>query len=1619
MRLRQATSYEQYQWLRYKRDNDDPGLTLSYQFKLVGDIDIRRLDHTLKMVVSGHFCSLLCYFFERDNKIYVGENVLPEKMLEQVCNENLFASNSKIVPSGDKLYRFSYFCKDLGVVLIRLEFSHLVFDGTCYEYFLQLFSSYWQDGFSPSETLLSVDMTGLGLGSSTIDYWRKTLNDARLYQNLPFCYKKNQAAAEYLSVKKTLNELDFFPISELLESRNITLFQFVVAVTAATISRYDHSDDDEGRVVLAYSVNSRPERAAYGCYTNILPMFVHVDCSQPGANLLEEVKRKREDVRVHQHAPTLQLLEMADVRASHGGSLFNLLVNCSDGLVPYEVPVMEGVEVEWMEKPNTGGPSDLAINYSSDGQKLYVSFDSSSRCISTEALAALAENFVRMASFIALSTDVPLSGCDLSRSLKPVVCGPKYPITADDNVIAKFVVAASRFQNEIAVSDEITTLTYQDVLQAVNALSSSIRLNPRVTGTSSIGVFLRRSTALPIAYLSVLSIQRAFVPMDPLLPNDRLQYIVDAAQVEILLVDQHTRERAVACFPEAILIMVDEAILAKNVVAQDRTLRSLSVSNMSAHTDRTAYIMFTSGSTGNPKGVEVSEHNLANFLCAMEASPGFTAGDRLLALTPVSFDISILELLLPLVCGGYLHIVSDKTRMSASLLGKAINHHDVSVVQATPSTWRILQQSGWRAAHPFKALCGGEALDAGVAEYLLQQTGLLYNMYGPTEATIWASLRRIVDAENINLGLPVLNSDYYILGPDGKSVSPGMQGELVIAGACVGRGYLNAASEQVFVTIHPEKKAYKTGDVVRYHSRLNIEYVGRRDSQHKINGYRVDTAEITYRFKEFEPAATVFTVIRSKPEPHLCCFLWLPDGSDFDETEAVKWCQRMLPYYMVPRVIRHLSMIPLTPNGKANLKMLSTADMAELPLRTTPQQRSRSTVSTRAEVGIQCVIQTILREKLDLSVIDLDQPLGWMGLNSISYNVLSTEINLHFDIQFQSFEFYEYSSINEIAGVICQRMTQETGGNKAKSIASCHKKNDQDTRLAIVGLSVMLPGGNDAEAFWNGLLEKVNYIIPAPPQRDMRGYSAGFLPNVKGFDARFFSISPLEAMRMDPRQRLLMQSAWRTLENAGYAPFDLAGERTGCYMAATGLDYALLQARCDEKQTPYSLSGHSLSMLANRLSSYFDWTGPSFTLDTACSGALTALVKACRDLRAQVCDSAMVGGINLILDPQINKGLSAGRFMSSDKRCATFDESANGYVRGEGYGCFFVKRFSDAVADGDHIHAVIESAVENHGGKANSLTAPNSNAQYRLYLDAYTPELAQRVSYIETHGTGTRLGDPIEIAAIKRAWCELVDPEKENRIWLGAVKTNIGHLEPAAGIASVTKIIKAFEHQMLPANLHFNALNPDIDLEASSFRILSEATPWNADTPLTAGVSSFGFGGANAHVVLSAAEQGSPTITPSYDFYLVPVSARTEQALNNNIEALARYIEHRRGHSTMESDLLHLSYTLSCGRAHFDYRQAWIVSSIDDLLAQLRAHRKGVHTPRRRHVEDAAIDYIGLGDGNTLQQMHSDYLDGVIIDWRRLYCESGARRMPLPTYSFDEREYWFTKGKVDLLHTSS
>ncbi len=509
--------------------------------------------------------------------------------------------------------------------------------------------------------------------------------------------------------------------------------------------------------------------------------------------------------------------------------------------------------------------------------------------------------------------------------------------------------------------------------------------------------------------------------------------------------------------------------------------------------------------------------------------------------------------------------------------------------------------------------------------------------------------------------------------------------------------------------------------------------------------------------------------------------------------------------------------------------------------------------------------------------------------------------------------------------------------------------------IAIVGMGCRFPGNaNTPESFWQLLMAEIDAVGEAPanrwdqrqfyhpdPTRPGKMYTplGTYLERYDQFDAAFFGISPMEAQQIDPQQRLLLETSWEALEDAGLVPSTLAGSQTGVFIGIFTGDYGVTRRQNVATINAYTNGGGSYSIVANRISYLFDFHGPSFSVDTACSSSLVGVHLACESLWRGECSLAIAGGVQLNLDPGWSIGFCKAQMLSPSGRCHTFDAKADGYVRGEGVGVVVLKPLAQALADGNPVHAVIRMTGINQDGKTPSLHQPSRTAQEGLLRQIYTQAGIdpKQVYYVEAHGTGTQAGDRIEATALG----SILGKERAEGEWLriGSVKTNIGHLEGAAGIAGLIKAILILKHRQIPANLHFQTPNPDIPFDQLHLKVLqaSEAIPTDI-SPLVAGVNSFGFGGTNAHVVLQEFRTPAVQVETSSDQrpYLLPLSARSPEALRDLAHA---YLE--KLHADTALSLRDVCYSASLCREHHAYRLALMVQSQDDLREKLEAFLAG------------------------------------------------------------------------------
>jgi amino acid adenylation domain-containing protein/non-ribosomal peptide synthase protein (TIGR01720 family) len=565
--------------------------------------------------------------------------------------------------------------------------------------------------------------------------------------------------------------------------------------------------------------------------------------------------------------------------------------------------------------------------------------------------------------------------------------------------------------------------------------------------------------------------------------------------------------------------------------------------------------------------------------------------------------------------------------------------------------------------------------------------------------------------------------------------------------------------------------------------------------------------------------------------------------------------------------------------------------------------------------------------------------------------------------------------------------------------------------IAIVGIGCRFPGGANPAAFWRSLRDGVDGISEVPAARwDADEYfdadrhapgkictrRAGFVDDLFGFDARFFDILPREAERMDPQQRLLLEVAYEALEHANIRVDRLYGSRTGVFVGISTVDCALLQLSGEpEDIDPYVGTGSALSVASGRLSYALGLTGPSLAIDTACSSSLVATHLACSSLRSRECDLALVGGVNALLSPAPSINFSQAGMLAPDGRCKTFDARADGYVRGEGCGVLVLKRLSDARADGDAILAVIRGSAVNQDGPSGGLTVPNGPAQESVIRQALAmADIApEHVAYVEAHGTGTSLGDPIEVNALAAALCKERTPDRP--LLVGSVKTNIGHCEAAAGVAGIIKVVLSLAHREIPPHLNFEQPNPHVDWDAMPVEVVTRRRPWPAGRTAVAGISSFGFSGTNAHVVLEEPPQPESAVERPADSppYLLPLSAKTPGALADLAARFDDYLA-----ACPQLSLSAICRSAALGRRHFEHRLAVAGGSREELRQQLAAIRSQDGAPAPRAC-------CGTGVDRSLAVLAERYVAGEDVDWQQVHRDGPGPAVRIPTYPFQRRQY--------------
>jgi len=668
--------------------------------------------------------------------------------------------------------------------------------------------------------------------------------------------------------------------------------------------------------------------------------------------------------------------------------------------------------------------------------------------------------------------------------------------------------------------------------------------------------------------------------------------------------------------------------------------------------------------------------------------------------------------------------------------------------------------------------------------------------------------------------------------------------------------------------------------------------------------------------------------------------------------------------------------------------------------------------------------------QVEPGAIRVDEPFRDYGIDSILGVNLVQSLNDTLGIELDPTCLFDYSSVSRLAGYI---EAEARGGAvrlpelSVPSVPSAAPER-ADKRIAIIGLSGRFPKSRTVDELWAHLEQGDDLTETAqrpdfPPsfRADGRNYcqTGGFLDEIDRFDSAFFHISGREATYMDPQQRLFLEEAWSALEDAGYAGESIEGSRTGVYAGCRRGDYDQL---FDDRAPAQAFWGNEGSLIPARISYFLNLQGPAVAVDTACSSSLVAIHLACEDLQSGKIGLALAGGV-FVSSPAFYASSNRAGMLSASGHCHTFDESADGFVPGEGVGVLVLKLLRQALADGDHIYGVIAGSGTNQDGATNGITAPSAQSQERLIRSVYDTHGIDpaHIQLVEAHGTGTVLGDPIEFKALSRSFRQ----QDGGRPYcaIGSIKTNMGHAVTAAGVAGVIKILLALKHKKIPPSLHFQTGNPAIDFAGSPFYVNTSLRDWPAapGRPRAAAVSSFGFSGTNAHLVLEEAPpaERAPSRKPAYVFTL---SARSREELRQQAERLGAFLQRE-----PQVNAGNLSFTLLMGRRHLAHRLACVAESVAELaqaladwLAQGKAGDVWVaEAPEAQHGERSALQRFGnhcLESAKTardaaeytelLATAAELYVQGYALRFAELFAAEPHGRIPLPAYPFVRRRHW-------------
>jgi len=1113
-------------------------------------------------------------------------------------------------------------------------------------------------------------------------------------------------------------------------------------------------------------------------------------------------------------------------------------------------------------------------------------------------------------------------------------------------IIHKFEQQVETFAEKPAVITDNKQLTYRELNNYANGVARAIQKQDTIPPGSKknqvVGLLFEHSADMIVGVMGTLKAGKIYVPLDITYPGNRLTYMLEDSGAHLVLTNTNNLSLA-----EKLVKKVNRDLPVINIDTIDNTIAYPNFER-SPSGDKPAYILYTSGSTGKPKGVLQDHKNVCYYIDNWTEFFSITPADRMTLFSAFSHDGAGQDMFGALHNGAVLYPYNILNRANIAELSQWLIEEKITIWHSVPTLYRYFVETlkdrdiGHRQFPDLRfVLLGGEQIrehDIEMFKRFFPQAKFA-NVYGQTESSV-DSIWIISPGDAINkmlIGDPLDKTELLIVDNEGTVVEDIGVGEIIVACQHLALGYWNdeQGSEGVFFHDPDMGPLYRTGDLGRLMADGSIEIMGRKDSQVKIRGYRIEVWEVetTLLNHPLIKEAAVIARTDDQGNAHLYGY-YVPEPSPaapgketvLTVSEIRKYLSGELPEHMIPSYYVELQQMPLTPNGKVDRKRLPEPE------------------STRPQLGVTYVapgtdtekqISDTWREILQLDKVGIDD--NFFDLGGTSFDILRITSKLYetFKREIPVVSIFQYPTIRSFV----EYFNRDPGVVREddKKVSRVRRTTGKPSEIAVIGMSGRFPGAKNLDEFWENLengVESIGFFsdreLSDQSRKDLSMLdnpnfvkARGIVENIDYFDAGFFNYMPTEAEVMDPQLRIMHELSWEALESSGYDPGSYEG-LIGLYAGNAANHHWVTLTWLNQKSmvdTGFLINNYS-TIVSYRL----NLRGPSFILQCACSTSLVAIHLACQGIKDGECDMALAGGVSIWLPNKDGYMYQEGMIHSQDGHCRTFDAGASGTVFGNGAGMVLLKPLEAAITHGDHILAVIKgSGINNDGSRKIGLPSPSIEGQAEIIDKVYRESgiNPESISYIEAHGTGTVMGDPVELEALKLAF----NTNKRQYCRIGSVKTNIGHLNIASGIAGFIKAILALKHRLIPPNLHFNIPNPRFDFEKSPFSVNTELTRWEqGEIPLRVGISSFGIGGTNAHVILEEAPRVRPS-SRGTALQTLLLSARTKSALQTATENLANYLKENPG-----INLADAAYTLQVGRKPCKQRRMILCTGVDEAI---------------------------------------------------------------------------------------